>query len=131
MLSRSFFRILVLLLVLCLVGVLLDFLLVVQIIVVVVIGREVEFERGDADNLERGPALGAAQLIALVDVEFVDLDFAVAFRTGGHGLLGVCALRSAWQSGRSRARIRPASAATVRVRIISTTCANLQRGLWP
>src|SRR5687767_8131909 len=62
-LSRSFFRILVLLLVLGLVGVLVDLIFVVHVVVVIVIvivvGREIQFEGGDSNDLERGAALGA------------------------------------------------------------------------
>ena len=38
----------------------------------------------DGGEGERGPALGAAQLIALVDIELVDFDFGIAFGAGGH-----------------------------------------------
>jgi hypothetical protein len=39
-------------------------------------------------------------LVALVDVELVDLDLGIAFRAGGHGLSSAqFARRSVWQLG--------------------------------
>ena len=40
--------------------------------------------RRQAGHLEIRAALGATELIALVDVELVDFDFGVAFGAGGH-----------------------------------------------
>ena len=67
-------------------------ILIIEIIVVFVvfIGREIEFDGRETSHLEARAAFRAAQLIALVDVELVDLDFGIAFRAGGHGLLGAC-----------------------------------------
>src|SRR5262249_56336561 len=68
-------------------------IVVVEIVVVfigfffVFIVGDVELERRQADHLEVRPALGAAQLIALVDVEFIDLDFGVAFWARSHHIL--------------------------------------------
>src|SRR5207249_11521720 len=42
--------------------------------------REIQLDRRQAGHFEVGAALRAAQLIALIDVEFVDFDFGVAFR---------------------------------------------------
>src|SRR5205823_12406580 len=54
------------------------------VVVLVVVRRDVELDRSEADDLEIRAALGATQVIALVDVEFVDFDFGIAFRAGGH-----------------------------------------------
>ena len=43
--------------------------------------------RGESGDLEIGTALRTTQLVALVDVELVDLDLGVALRAGGHTLL--------------------------------------------
>ena len=60
--------------------------LVVVVIVVIVVRGDVELDGRNAGHFEAGAALRAAQLIALVDIEFVDLDFGVAFRAVGHNL---------------------------------------------
>ena len=44
----------------------------------------IELDRGDAGHLEIGAAVWAANEIALVDVELVDLDFGITLRTRGH-----------------------------------------------
>src|SRR5204863_1945470 len=63
----------------------LDFVLrLVFVLVVVVGGGDIELDRREADDFEARATLGTTELIALVDVEFVDLDLGVAFRTGGH-----------------------------------------------
>src|SRR6187397_845869 len=77
------------LLVVVLIFVFVELVLVVEIFVVVffvVVRGQIELDRRDAGHLEAGPAIRAAQLIALVDVEFVDFDFGVAFRAVGHTL---------------------------------------------
>src|SRR6185295_2719193 len=61
--------------------------IVVVFVFVVVVRRDIELDRRKADHLEVGPTLRATELIALVDVEFVDFDFGVAFRAGGHNRL--------------------------------------------
>jgi hypothetical protein len=66
-------------------------IVIVVVVVIVVVGRNVELDRRDAGDFEVGSALGAAQLIALVDVEFVDFDLRFAFRARGHKLLGAFA----------------------------------------
>ena len=43
-----------------------------------------ELDRRKADHLEIGAAFRATELVALVDVELVDLNFSVAFRAGRH-----------------------------------------------
>src|SRR5205823_14765159 len=60
---------------------------VVVVFVFIVVRRDVEFERSQTDHLEVRAALGATELLALIDVEFVDFDFGVAFRAGGHNRL--------------------------------------------
>src|SRR5258706_5752010 len=67
-------------------------------LVIILVGRQVELEGRDTRHFEVGAALGAAQLIALVDVKLVDFDFGIAFGAGGH-VLG--APRSATASVRS------------------------------
>ena len=57
--------------------------LVVIVVVVVVVGG-FELDGGRAGHFEIGAAVGAADQIALVDVELVDFDIGVTFRTGGH-----------------------------------------------
>src|SRR5207247_3915107 len=63
------------------------------VFLLVVFRREIELDGRKAGHLEIRAAFGAAQLVALVDVELVDLDFGVAFRAGGHSLLGTCTRR--------------------------------------
>jgi hypothetical protein len=61
------------------------FLLVVFVVVVfvVVVGR-LELQGRRAGDLEVGAAVGAADQVPLVDVELIDFDLGIAFRTGRH-----------------------------------------------
>src|SRR6185436_1355384 len=63
------------------------FLVVVVIVVFVVFRRDVELDRRETDNLEVRAAFGTTDLVALVDVKFVDFDFGIALGTGGHNAL--------------------------------------------
>src|SRR4029079_12197779 len=63
------------------------FLVVVIVIVVFVVRRDVEFDRRETDDLEVRAAFGTTDLVALVDVEFVDFNFGIALGTGGHNAL--------------------------------------------
>src|SRR4051812_36552000 len=56
---------------------------VVVIVVVVVVGQ-VQLDRRGAGDLEIRAAIGAADQVSFVDVEFVDLDLRVTLRAGGH-----------------------------------------------
>ena len=58
--------------------------LVFVVFVVVVVVGGFEFNGGRAGHFEVGAAVGAADQIALVDVELIDFDICVTFRTGGH-----------------------------------------------
>src|ERR1051326_30710 len=57
---------------------------IVVVLVVVVVRCDVELEGRQAGDFEVAPALGTTQLVPLVDVEFIDFDFGVAFWAGGH-----------------------------------------------
>ena len=60
-------------------------LLVVEVVFVLVFfGRDVEFHRGDARDLEAAAALRAANEVALVHVELVDFDIGFALGARGH-----------------------------------------------
>src|SRR5438445_202640 len=59
---------------------------VVLFVLVVVLGGDVELQGCEGDHLEIRAAFGAAQLVALIDVELVDFDFGVALGAGGHTL---------------------------------------------
>src|SRR6185436_11481827 len=61
--------------------------LVVVIVVFVVFGRDVELDRRETDDLEVGAAFGTTDLVALVDVKFVDFDFGITLGTSGHNAL--------------------------------------------
>src|SRR6266540_1511667 len=84
------------------VGVLVVFEVVVIIIVVVfvIVRREIELDRRQAGHFQVRAAVRAAQLIALVDIEFVDLDLGIAFGAGGHTVSDH--LESCPMAGRSR-----------------------------
>src|SRR5512132_2679389 len=64
-------------------------LLVVLVLVVVlfVVLDGFEFDGRDAGHFEIRAAVGATNQVALVDVELVDLDLRITFRTGGHHAL--------------------------------------------
>src|SRR6516164_6536016 len=119
-LSRSFIPAFIL----AVVVVLIEVVIVVEIVFVVlfiVVVDDVQLERRHADHLEVRAALGAAQLIAFVDVELVDFDLAVTFRAGGHTSPRYYARRrpahSVWQLGTGRARIRTAGAIAIRAEL--------------
>src|SRR5262249_3721818 len=90
--GRLFLPVLVLFLSVLGIFVLVVFEVVIQIVVVffvvaffvVVLGRKVELNRRETGHLEIGAAFGATELVALIDIEFVDFDVGIAFRAGGH-----------------------------------------------
>src|SRR3954451_12064010 len=59
-------------------------LVFVVFVVVVVLVSELEVEGRRAGHFEIGATVRAANQVPLVDVEFVDLNLRVTFRTGGH-----------------------------------------------
>src|SRR5436309_11742790 len=107
---RSLVPILVLFVVFFLVVLVTVFVVVEIVVFLVVFRREIELDRREAGHLEIGAAFGATELIALVDVELVDLDIGVAFGAGGHRVLDRSGApfprtarlvpRTVWQSGR-------------------------------
>src|SRR3954447_7574473 len=58
--------------------------LVFVVVVVVVLVSELEVEGRRAGHFEIGATVRAANQVPLVDVEFVDLNLRITFRTGGH-----------------------------------------------
>ena len=56
------------------------------VVLVVVIRGDIELDGRETGDLEVAAALGAAQLIALVDLEFVDFDFCITFRARRHSI---------------------------------------------
>ena len=59
-------------------------LIVLDVVFLVVVRREIELERSHSHDFEIRATLRATELIALVDIELVDFDFGITFRTGGH-----------------------------------------------
>src|SRR2546429_5131689 len=66
------------------VGVVVFQVVVVFVVFFVVFRRGVELDGRQADYLEIGATLRATELVALVDVEFVDFYFGITFGAGGH-----------------------------------------------
>ena len=72
-------------------------LLLLVFVFFVVLNRHVELDGRETGDFEIGAAFRATQLIAFVNVEFIDFDFSIALRTSSHTFLSVCVERSVWQ----------------------------------
>jgi hypothetical protein len=72
-------------------------IIIIVVVLVVFFVDGLEFDGSDTRHFEVGAAVRAADQIALVDIEFVDFDFGITFRAGGHYMLlaGDAPLRAA------------------------------------
>ena len=103
-------------------------LLVFIIIVIFVVGDHDEMNRVRLRDFQLRVALRAGDNLSFFHFIFVQIDFSVAFRAGGHSLLSVGAAFGLAIG--SRTCQNPAgSAIAISVQIIATTCADLQRRL--